>query len=119
MSEEVDNDDYKYINNYYSVNREKALEYSSKYYRREGMKEKRSEYNKKYYQKMRKYIVCKKCKIPILEHNYRLHEAFFMYINGRRPKKPSEFKINRDKYKSIKIEEAIKPFLLDKIEIYV
>ncbi len=114
-----DNNDYKYINNYYSVNREKALEYSSKYYRREGMKEKRSEYNKKYYQKMRKYIVCKKCKIPILEHNYRLHEASFTHINGRRPKKPSEFKINRDKYKSIKIEEAIKPPLLDKIEIYV
>ena len=115
----VDENDYKYINNYYSVNREKALEYSRKYYRQEGMKEKRKEYHKKYYQNMKKYIVCKKCKIPILEHNYRLHEASFTHIHGRRPKKPSEFKINRDKYKSIKIEEAIKPPLLDKIEIYV
>ena len=109
----------KYINNYYSVNREKALEYSSKYYRREGIKEKVSEYNKRYYQKMRKYIVCKKCKIPILEHNYRIHEASFTHIHGRRPNKPSEFKINRDNYKSIKIENEIKPPLLDKIEIYV
>ena len=46
MDEGGDND-YKYINNYYSVNREKTLEYSRKYYRREGMKEKRCEYNKK------------------------------------------------------------------------
>jgi hypothetical protein len=36
------------INDYYSVNKEKALKYSKEYYRRPGMKEKRSKFTTHY-----------------------------------------------------------------------
>ena len=68
----VDDDFDKHINDYYAVNKERALKYSKEYYKRPGIKEKRSKYNKEYYRKKRKYVVCNKCKIPILEHNFLL-----------------------------------------------
>jgi len=99
------------INDYYSVNREKALKYSKEYYKRPGMKEKRSKYNKEYYKKKRNYVVCKKCNIPILEHNYILHTTSYRHKYGYRYKpKPKECK-------KVKIVKKIEPPLLDKIEI--
>ena len=108
--EEID----KYINDYYVVNRDQKLEYSRKYYEREGMREKRSAYNKKYYNERKKYLVCNKCNIAVLEHNFNLHKASFRHINGRRPK-PSEYKM----VKIVKIEDKPKPPLLDKIELII
>jgi len=102
----------EYINNYYSVNREKALKYSKEYYRRPGMKEKRSKYNKEYYKKKRKYIICKKCNIPILEHNYLLHTTSYRHMYGKKVKPKKECK-------KVKIVKKPKPPLLDKIEIII
>jgi hypothetical protein len=58
----------KYINDYYSVNREQKLEYAKEYYKRDGIKEKRSEYNKRYYNERKKYVVCKKCNLIYIRH---------------------------------------------------
>ncbi|MHC4648852.1 MAG: hypothetical protein ACYTBJ_25625 [Planctomycetota bacterium] len=107
----VDDDIDIYINDYYSVNKEKALKYSKEYYKRPGIKEKRSKYNKEYYRRKRKYVICKKCNIPILEHNFLLHTTSYRHIYGKK------FKPEPKECKRVKIVEKPKPPLLDKIEI--
>ena len=104
----------KYINDYYSVNRDQKLEYAKEYYNRDGIKEKRSEYNKKYYNERKKYVACKKCNIAVLEHNFNLHKTSFRHRYGRKPK-PEEYK----KVKIVKVKEKPKPPLLDKIELII
>jgi len=112
--EDQDQEIDKYINDYYIVNRDQKLEYSKEYYKREGVKEKRSDYNKKYYNQRKKYIVCNKCNIAVLEHNFNLHKTSFRHINGRRPK-PNEYRM----VKIVEVKEIPKPPLLDKIELII
>jgi len=105
----------KYINDYYSVNRDRKLRIMPKnIIKGNGVKEKRSEYNKKYYNERKKYIVCKKCNLAVLEHNFNLHKTSFRHRYGRKPK-PEEYK----KVKIVKVKEKPKPPLLDKIELII
>lgn len=103
-----------YLKNYNKFDRDRGIKYGKEYYNREGMKEKRSKYNKEYYKKKKKYILCKKCNITILEHNFDLHKGSFTHINGRR-KTYEECK----KIKVIIEEPVKKQELLDKIEFII
>jgi len=105
----------KYINNYYIVNREQILQYSKDYYNREGIREKRKEYNKQYYNSKKKYVVCVKCNMTILEHNFHLHKTSYRHIYGQRKKK-EEYK---KEYKKVHIEIVQPKKFLDKIELII
>ena len=104
--------DYKYTD-YYLVNKEERLQYAKDYYNRPGMKEKRKEYQKKYYERRRKYVVCEKCCVSVLEINYILHTTSFLHMKGRRPKK-----VEYNNVKEVEKIEKPKPPLLDKIVFY-